>query len=376
MMREYLLLIRTLTQSLKIVSIVAIALIVVSGSVGFFSWWSNREEADNIGRPVTLAITDDDDGSSVAKKLTEADLVQYGIYFETRFRFSGDELRPGTYVLRYGMSVSEIINAITVPSTDSPDATAEAPAQSVKVTFIEGQRIEEFAQTLVDAGWQGDPQAFIDAARHPSNPGEWDFMKGAPADASYEGFMFPNTYDIPADADAQTVIDILLTQFDQQYTSSMRKNTQESGMSIYEVVTLASIVEREAAVEGERTVIARLYLNRLDQAMPLQADPTVQYVVGTTDDWWPTLNGNLLQQALDSGSLYDTYNESVTGLPPGPIANPGLRAIQAVLSPDTNDYLYMQAKNDGSGTHAFTNSYDEHQANICKYTPDAEGCGG
>jgi len=366
------LLVRAITQSLKIVSIVAIALIVVTGSVGFFSWYSDREQADNIGRPVTLTITEDDDGGSVAKKLTEADLVKYGIYFETRYRFSGDELRPGTYILRHGMSVSEIIDAITVPSTSSVEGTAEAPAQAVKVTFIEGQRIEEFAQTLVDAGWQGDPKAFIDAARHPTHPEQWDFMKGAPSGASYEGFLFPNTYDIPADADPQDVIDLLLSEFDSQYSDEMRKKTEDSGMTIYQVVTLGSIVEREAAVEGERTIIAGLYLNRLNQGMPLQADPTVQYVVGTSSDWWPKLNTQLLNQA--KGNPYNTYDDNVTGLPPGPIANPGLRSIQAVLSPDKNDYLYMQAKGDGSNTHAFATTLKEHEANICKYDPEAELC--
>ncbi len=365
-------LVRAITQSLKIISIVAIALVVVTGSVGFFSWYSDREKADNIGRPVTLTITEADDGGSVAKKLTDAHLVKYGIYFETRFRFSGDELRPGTYILRHGMSVSEIIGAITIPSVAAADATVTAPAKAIKVTFIEGQRIEEFAQTLVDAGWQGDPKAFIDAARHPSNPGQWDFMKGAPADASYEGFLFPNTYDIPANADPQDIIDILLAEFDSQYSDEMRTKTQKSGLSIYEVVTLGSIVEREAAVEGERTIIAGLYLNRLHQGMPLQADPTIQYVVGTEGEWWPKLNTALLKQA--EGNPYNTYNSDVPGLPPGPIANPGLRSIQAVLSPDKNDYLFMEAKNDGSNTHAFTTTLEEHNANICKYDPTAEVC--
>jgi UPF0755 protein len=148
-------------------------------------------------------------------------------------------------------------------------------------------------------------------------------------------------------------------------------------MSIYEVVTLASIVEREAAAEGERVTIAGLYLNRLEIGMPLQADPTVQYVVGNADDWWPQLNTQLLEEAQDDP--YNTYNEAVTpGLPPGPIANPGLRAIQAVLSPEENDYIYMQAKNDDTGTHAFSTTLEEHEQNICTYQPEAADvdCGG
>lgn len=368
------LLVRVLTQTLKITSIVVLTLLVIAGSVSFFNYWTDREASSEIGRPVTLTITEDDDTGSVADKLTDADLVQYGMYFETRFRLSGDELQPGTYILRRGMSVSEIIDAISVPSADEPDGTVEGPGEAIQVTFPEGLRIEEYAEALVDAGWQGDPAEFIDLAKHPTNKDSWDFMSGSPADASYEGFLFPDTYTIPADTAAQDIIDYLLSSFEANYSDQMRDQTEESGMSIFEVVTLASIVEKEAAVEEERVIIAGLYLNRIEQGMPLQADPTIQYVVGTSDDWWPQLNTALIEQAANDP--YNTYNPEVTGLPPGPIANPGIRAIQAVLNPDDNDYLYMQAKNDGSNTHAFTSSLEEHEQNICTYNPEAEICGG
>src|SRR5690606_23424619 len=125
----------------------------------------------------------------------------------------------------------------------------------------------------------------------------------------------------------------------------------DAGMSVFEVVTMASIAEREAAAEGERVTIAGLYLNRLDAGMPLQADPTVQYGLGTEDDWWPRLNGELMEQGRDLP--YSTYPDDRIGLPPGPIANPGIRAMQAVLQPEEHDYLYMYARNDDSGTHVF-----------------------
>ena len=368
-------LVRVLTQSLKIISIVALTALVLAGSVSFFSYWTDRERAENIGRPVTITIGEEDDGPALADMLADAELIRYGFLFETRFRFSGDALRPGTYTLRHGMSASDIIEAVSVPSEDDPEATLAAPGQALQITFIEGERIEQYAQTLADAGWEGDPQGFIDAAYNPANTDRWSFLSNLPDGASLEGFLFPNTYDIPSNASPETVIEYLLTGFDAQFSDDMRQQASSSGMSIYEVVTLASIVEREARAEQERVTIAGLYTNRLDQGIALQADPTIQYVVGTSANWWPDLNTELLEQAFDSP--YNTYNVELTpGLPAGPIANPGLRAIQAVLTPEEHDFLYMQARNDAEGTHAFTDNLAEHEQNICEFNPTAEICNG
>ena len=368
-------LVRFLTQSLKIISIVALTALVVIGSVSFFDYWTDREQSEEIGRPVTITITEDDDGGSVADKLTDAELINFGMYFETRFRFSGDDFQPGTYTLRHGMSVSEIIETISVPSEDDPNVTITAPGEAIEVTFIEGERIEQQAQKLVDAGWEGDPQSFIDAAYAYPNPTAWDFLESLPDGASLEGFLFPDTYNFASNAEAQVVIDTMLTRFDNQFDDTMRQQAEDQGLSIFDVVTLASIVEREAAVEEERVTIAGLYRNRLNAGMALQADPTAQYAVGTAEEWWPTLNTELLEQAWTSP--YNTYNEDLApGLPPGPIDNPGLRALQAVLQPEEHDYVYMMAKGDDSGTHAFTASLEEHEQNICTYDPDAESCTG
>ncbi len=367
--------VRVLTQTLKIVSVLVVSAVVIAGSAAFFDYWTDRAQPEEVGRPVTIEVTAEDTGSTLSSKLTDAGLVRLGPYFETRYRFSGAELQPGTYTLRRGMSVNEIINAITVPEEGEEaaeqDAAAE-PAEAIDVTFIEGQRIEEYAETLVDAGWTGDPQAFIDAAKSPGNAEEWTFLEDVPEGQGLEGFLFPDTYTFPANAQPQDVIDYMLSNFDEQFTPEMRLQAESAGLSIFEVVTVASIVEREAAVPEERSTIAAVYLNRLGQDMQLQADPTKQYAVGTEEDWWPTLNGDLIAEATNSP--YDTY--IVEGLPPGPISNPGLRSIQGVLQPDDVDYLYMVGKNDGSNTHAFTSSLDEHEENICTYNPEAELCEG
>ncbi len=368
------LLVRFLTQTLKISSVILLTVLVVAGSIAFFQYWTDRERAENIGRPETITITEDDDPASVADKLTDAELIQYGFYFENRFRFSGTDLRPGTYTLSHGMSVADIIETISVPSEEDPEATLTEPGQAITVTFIEGERIEQHAEKLSAAGWEGDPAEFIELAYNPVGVENWSILDSLPDGASLEGFLFPDTYDFASNASAQEVIDRLLSQFDQEFDDSMRNAADDAGMTVYEVVTLASIVEREAADEGERVTIAGLYLNRLDAGMPLQADPTVQYGLGTEDDWWPTLNGALMDEGRDLP--YSTYPDDRIGLPPGPIANPGLRAMQAVLQPEEHDYLYMVARNDDSGTHVFAVTYQEHLTNLCEISPESPDCSG
>lgn len=368
-------LVRFLTQSLKILSVLLLTVLVIAGSVSFFNYWTDREQAENIGRPVTITVTDDDDGSTVADKLADSDLIQYGFYFENRFRFAGTDLRPGTYTLRHGMSVADILEAITVPSEDEPETETEAiqPGESLQVTFIEGQRIEQFADALGEAGWEGDPAEFIALATNPVGVDNWSFLQSLPDGASLEGYLFPDTYDIASNASAQDVIDYLLGNFDAQFTADMRDSAADQGMTIHEVVTLASIVEREAAVEGERVTIAGLYRNRYDAGdWQLNADPTIQYIYGTEEEWWPAVSGTMVADSLDNP--YNTYQ--IVGLPPGPIANPGVRALQAVLSPEEHDYFYMVAKEDGTDTHFFAVTEEEHIANLCGVHPDSPECGG
>jgi UPF0755 protein len=372
-------LIRIVTQSLKILSILVVAAIVIGGSVTFFDYWSERTASEEAGTPVELQITAEDDSSTVADKLADKDLIRYKVYFEGRMRLAGDELQPGTYTLTKGMSVNEIIQAITVNEDGESNAEASSDEgdegdseESLSFTFIEGQRIEEFAITAEQAGLPGGRQAFLDAAANPENRTRWTFLDELPEDASLEGYLFPDTYNLPAGSDADDLIGLLLTTFDTKFTSSMREQANELGLSIHEVVTLASLVEREAAVATERPIVAQVYLNRIEQGMSLDADPILQYTVGDQGDgnWWPVLDTALLERAKAEG--FDTYSE--VGLPPTPIANPGVASLQAVLEPSGDSYLFFVAKNDGSNEHVFADTLEEQTANTCEYNPEYEQC--
>ena len=201
------------------------------------------------------------------------------------------------------------------------------------------------------------------------DPARYPFLQGRPAGTSLEGYLFPDTYDLP-ETDA-TAADLLARQLDNfadqvlpRYDEARQAGT--TALDLHSVLTLASIVEREAVVPEERPAIAGVYLNRLAAGMPLQADPTVQYALGfqpTTGQWWKT--PIFLEEYSSVVSPYNTYLNA--GLPPGPIASPGLSSIAAVLAPEAHDYLFFVALPDGSGRHVFAKTFEEHQENVRRY---------
>lgn len=358
--------IRVLTQSLKIGSIVLVGLILVAGSAAFFNYWTDRTRSEEIGRPVTVEITQDDDSASVADKLSKAKLIKYGVYFQARMRLDGGELRPGTYTILRGDSVPEIIKRITVAAASSSGDSSQAatPPNAINVTFVEGQRLEQYADELEKAGFPNGRAEFMKAVANPANRKGFAFLEGLPATASLQGFLFPDTYRFGSDATADQIVVQMLTNFDNRFTPEMVAQQKASGLSMLQVMTVASIVEREAVIPEERPIIAKVYLNRVNQQMLLNADPTLQYIIGSEAEWWPKVT----DAAIASDSPYNTYK--VVGLPPGPISNPGLASIQAVLQPADVAYLYFVAKDDGSNTHVFANTNDEQNQNRCTFAND------
>lgn len=372
-------LIRALSNAVKTVSIIAIAVLLAGGSAWFFNYWADRSAPDDIGEMVTVQVTAEDDAASVAEKLVDAELIRFKPYFETRMRFDGGALEPGSYEIRRGSSVPEIIGLITVPdpnedaSEESTEEETSSVPESFNVTFIEGQRIEQYAVTLEEAGLEGGADAYIEAATDVDRwRDEFSFLETVPEGATLEGFLFPNTYTVGPGATAVDVIRLQLQQFDQQFTPEMRAQAEADGFTLFEAVTLASIVERESRVPEERPIIAGVYLNRLETDMVLNADPTMQYAVGTPEEWWPVMNTELLNQAYESP--YDTYQQQ--GLPPGPIANAGFAALQAVVQPEQHDYYFFVLAGDESGRHIFTSTIEEHERVMCEEHPEYEACGG
>jgi UPF0755 protein len=208
----------------------------------------------------------------------------------------------------------------------------------ISLLVPEGWRAEQIAARLQTLGI--DPQSFLQEVQHPDAKYlNASILADKPANASLQGYLFPNTYDVQKHASGREVARQMVQQLDKVFTPALRAAAHKHGLSIFQALTLASIVEREARNPADRPVIAGVYANRLRLGMRLDADPTVQYTQGTSGNWWPVLN----QQAanIDPSSPYNTYTHS--GLPPGPIANPGLASINAAVSPQPTPYLYFIA---------------------------------
>lgn len=299
----------------------------------------------------------------IGQQLEEAGLIRDALLFEAYVRVSGlaNRLEAGDFVLSPAMTVPEIA-----------DALQRAQAASISVTLPEGWRLEQTADYLAQAGVVTDDRyrtqglsgdlTDLDAERYP-------FLRARPNGASLEGYLFPDTYELPAEG--VSGVDVLARQLD-AFGSKVVPVYQEARaggsteFDLHTMLTLASIVEREAVVPSERATIAGVYLNRLANGMKLEADPTVQYAMGYQPDsgqWWKTPVYLEEYSAIDSP--YNTY--LYPGLPPGPIASPGLESIRAVLDPEAHDYLYFVALPDESGAHVFARTYEEHLKNVRRY---------
>jgi UPF0755 protein len=214
---------------------------------------------------------------------------------------------------------------------------------TTRMTFPEGTRALKMA-SMVQSEFGIDSTHFMDFVNNES----FCQSLGVLAD-NLEGYLYPDTYTFHLEPTAEEIIKKMVNRFHEVFTDSLKQKADELEMGVHEVVTLASIVEGEAAIASERAIIAALYLNRLQHRMLLQADPTIQYII----DDGPR---RLLDADLQIDSPYNTYIHS--GLPPGPVNNPGIQCILAVLYPEPVDYLYMVANGDGS--HAFSYTMEEH----------------
>jgi UPF0755 protein len=303
--------------------------------------------------PVEFSIRAGENGATVAARLERLGVISDAELFRLLLRYWGvdAQIEAGDYMLRQDMTMSEVAGELQ-----------HGRLRAKTVTIREGLRAEEVAHLLASQGLV-DQEEFILLVR--DDAFHYDFLRDRPADApkTLEGFLFPDTYQFPVSITTTGAIDMMLQNFDQRVTIEMRQKALDNGLDLFEVLTLASIVEREAVLPEERPVIASVYLNRLRRGIYLEADPTVQYAKGydpETQRWWPPIS---LDELRVIDSPFNTFAHP--GLPPGPICSPGLASIEAVLNPADTDYLFFLAKGDGS--HAFAETFEEHLENQDRY---------
>lgn len=367
---------RAIVQLLKILTIGVTALLVATGGARVFDLAIERATPEDVGEPVEIAISDDDDADAVAGKLADAGLIRSKLLFTGQMRIASGAPKPGEYTLTKGMTVEQIMDTVSglepeaAPPEDAADeAAADVGAgETVQVTIPEGHRIGQIAEAAEDAGVEGGYDAFMNAVKEVDRT-QYDFLADLPADATLEGYLFPDTYDFVKDNPGYNV-ELMLNNFGAKVTPEMRDRATQMGIDLRTVLNFAALVEREAKLPAERPIIADVYIDRYGNEMNLEADPTVQYVIGepgSPETWWPQPS----EEDLFVDSPYNTYQN--TGLPPGPICNPGIGAIQAVLEPAETDFIFFVATGDEQGSHAFAATKEEHDANVAAYREAVQG---
>ncbi len=329
----------------KIITI-GITAFAVFGFGGWLWFTMSLQPVSEQDLVIPLTIASGDTLNKVASNLSEAKLIRSERAFIWYAKNKGvsAKIQVGSYDLNQNMSVADIISAIT---------NGDHLSREQQLTIIEGwtsDQIGEYLQKqlqISSTDWQKaiatdmwrDEYAFLNAVTAPT----------------VEGFLFPDTYRVFKDATVTDIVKKMLDHFDQQLTEQMRNDIARNNKNIFDVITLASVVERESKI-ADMPMIADIFRKRLEIGMPLQSDATVNYVTGQSK-LRPTFN----DLAVDSP--YNTYK--YPGLPPGPISNPSLAAIKATIYPTPNEFYYFLT--DLSGKAYYGRTYQEHQANIAAY---------
>lgn len=290
--------------------------------------------------------------TEIASSLKDEGLIREETVFVDLLRYKGIDhvLQSGIYLIANNLTPLQIINIIH--DDDPSDVTFSFPA---------GWRVEEIARLLPSSGIEIDPDEFVDYVKQPGEDVLKNYQLIAP---SLEGFLFPGSYEIQRNTTIREFAFNLTSRFHYEIPPGYEKRVIEKGLSIWEAVIIASIIEKETILDDEAPLIASVFYNRLINGMPLQSDPTVQYALGYqegTGSWW---KNPLTSADIEVESPYNTY--LFWGLPPTAICNPGLNSLLAVANTPETEFLYFRSTCDGSGRHVFSRTYAEHLAAECE----------
>jgi len=320
------------------------ALLGLAGAV--WAAWRYETRSPRIAAgapPVRLVVPPGSSADAIARQLRGLGLVRHPLVFRAlaRARGVGARLKAGEYALSGPLSLEGIV-----------DALARGDVVRRDLTVPEGRSLDDIALLVVGEGL--DLEEFLAAARDPAPVRDLD-----PVAADLEGYLFPDTYDVPQAPEAPRALVRRMVERFRAVISPELSRIAEKGLSVRQLVTLASIVELETARAEERPRIAAVFLNRLEKGMPLQTDPSIIYALKRAGRW----DGNIRKGDLEIDSPYNTYRRP--GLPPGPLGSPGREALLAVLEPADTRELYFVSRNDG--THEFSETLVEHNRAVNRY---------
>lgn len=290
---------------------------------------------------VTITVNPGRSLSSVAHELEKTGVIRSSLALRiiARWNQQGGQIQAGSYRFDQAATPGEILNRLT-----------QGDVEKVTLTIPEGFTLQQIIERINQQGY-GNKAKLTNLAYNS------DFIASLNISAdSLEGYLFPETYLFAPGNDERTLLKMMVDHFQTQITPELKKSAQQVDLSLHQLVTLASIIEKETGVIDEMPLISSVFHNRLKRRIPLQTDPTVIYGIKDFD-------GNITRKHLRTRTPYNTY--MIKGLPPGPIASPGLAALKAATSPAKTKLLYFVARGDGS--HQFSKSLKEHNAAVSKY---------
>lgn len=325
------------------IGILIAVLAAAVGAAGFYLHLLKyaKQPADPNGAEIVMEIKAGEGFKSIAQRLQTAGVIRGSFKFSLLARLKGIDkrIKAGEYLFSAGFSPAKILEMMV-----------SGKVILHKMTVPEGLTLQQIAGLAAESGLV-KAKDFLAAARD----AERVRTEGIAAD-TFEGYLFPDTYYFPRGTTAVQMVETMVRRFRSVFTPAWEKRARELGFSVHQIVTLASIIEKETGLPAERPLISAVFHNRLKKGMRLESDPTVIYGVKDFD-------GNITRKQLAADTAYNTYR--IRGLPPGPIANPGERSLEAALYPADSPYLYFVSKNDNS--HAFSTNAADHYRAVRKY---------
>lgn len=328
----------------KLIALLFLAILAFTGSLYFWtlSWW-NTPQAEKQGE-IEIEFDQGTSAREITQRLNKNEIIKYPFLFERMSRTTGlsQKFKAGLYKFDRSLSPQQIAEKI-----------AKGEILMIQFVIPEGWNQYQIANKLAEvfprfntATWLSTMKNMVTQKRLPM-----------PEAKSCEGFLFPDTYTIRPNAIPVEVLNMMFDNFKKNFPSFKEQTLRSHNLSSYQLLTLASIVEKETGAPEERPRIAAVFHNRLKKRMRLQTDPTIIYGI------WDRYDGNIRKKDILNPTPYNTY--MIEGLPPTPIANPGKAALDAVVNPAEADDLFFVSKNDG--THIFSKSLSEHNANVQKF---------
>ena len=330
------------------VAAVLACVVLVSVGVVLYGEYKIHAPQGAGSNPVLFSVVSGDSPTTIANRLQQRGILHNSLLFkiDSRLRGLGGRLYAGTYTLRPNMSIDQMISTLE-----------SFRVRLLSITIPPGWRATEIAELLTSHGING--RDFMHAVNHPQY--RFGFRIGGPRNRSLQGFLFPDTYLVDPHISGAAFATLMARRFGEIFKPRMRLLAEREHRTIYHIVVMASIIEREDRFVYQKPTIASVYYNRLEAHMPMDSDPTVQFALGHPGDWWPELS------IADYHSVQSPYNTYLhMGFPPGPIANPDLSSLEAALHPARTNYFYFSGKGN-TGVLLFATTLQQQQENVAKY---------